>query len=200
MATQRTAPQPPVEQQEIKLGRPIINVTEASKTIDVLLRTCYLITKQDVHTLEHIKPAALRAAVKFGMESPITVHNTRLENLAARFPLRVHGPRSRAFVFNSHSSESILESCRVLCIHSSPAGGRHQRLHIDQKKLERRDLVRRTTCQGQRTRYPKGVAPGREWLGLPQTAQTLSSATPGLSYCACRTFMFKIWVAVSGRQ
>lgn len=80
-------PQPPVEQQELKLGRPIINVTEDSKTIEILLRICYPITQQDVRTLEHVEPA-LRAAMKFELEWPITVLTKRLEKLAAKFPLK----------------------------------------------------------------------------------------------------------------
>ena len=39
-------PQPPVDQQQLKYGRPIIDVSETSKALDLLLRLCYPINKQ----------------------------------------------------------------------------------------------------------------------------------------------------------
>ena len=79
-------PQPPLNQQELKYGRPIIHVSETSKALDPLLRICYPINKRKKLTAEEIE-VALAAAMKFEMEFAITVLTENLHTLAKSSPL-----------------------------------------------------------------------------------------------------------------
>ncbi|KAM5530307.1 hypothetical protein V8D89_016031 [Ganoderma adspersum] len=83
-------PQPPLDQQELKYGRPIINVTENSKALDPLLRICYPINKPKKLTAGEIE-VALAAAMKFEMELAITVLTENLRTLAKSSPLEAWG-------------------------------------------------------------------------------------------------------------
>nr|VWP02265.1 Extracellular lipase (EC [Ganoderma boninense] len=85
-------PQPPLDQQELKYGRPIIDVSETSKALDTLLRICYPINKPDSRSLEEIE-LALAAAIKFEMELPKTMLIAELKSktLTRRHPLEVWG-------------------------------------------------------------------------------------------------------------
>ncbi|KAI0794291.1 hypothetical protein C8Q74DRAFT_1365774 [Fomes fomentarius] len=82
-------PQPPSEQQELKLGRPIIPVSEDSVVIETLLRICYpIVYKPRERTLEEIE-SALRAAMKYEMELPTTVLLADLKKVLSTQPTRV---------------------------------------------------------------------------------------------------------------
>lgn len=70
------------------LSPPTVRVTEDSKTIEILLRICYPINQAEVRTLEEVEPA-LRAAMKFEMELPITILTKRLEKLVSKSPVEV---------------------------------------------------------------------------------------------------------------
>ncbi|TBU44078.1 hypothetical protein BD309DRAFT_63668 [Dichomitus squalens] len=83
-------PQPPVDQQQLKYGRPIINISETSKALDPLLRICYPINKTKERSLEEIE-LALSAALKFEMELPITMLTEELDALAPYRPLEIWG-------------------------------------------------------------------------------------------------------------
>lgn len=83
-------PQPPLNQQELKYGRPIIHVSETSKALDPLLRICYPINKRKKLTAEEIE-VALAAAMKFEMEFAITVLTENLHTLAKSSPLEAWG-------------------------------------------------------------------------------------------------------------
>ncbi|KAI0704129.1 hypothetical protein C8Q76DRAFT_801880 [Earliella scabrosa] len=63
----------PESQSEQAAGRPIITVTEDSKTIETLLRICYPIDKEETsRSLTEIEQA-LKAAIKYDMALPLTV-------------------------------------------------------------------------------------------------------------------------------
>ncbi|KAI1790305.1 hypothetical protein LXA43DRAFT_519293 [Ganoderma leucocontextum] len=84
-------PQPPLDQQQLKYGRPIIDVSETSKALDPLLRICYPINKPKGRSLEEIE-LALAAAMKFEMELPTTVLTEELYTLSKYgHPLEVWG-------------------------------------------------------------------------------------------------------------
>ena len=83
-------PQPPLDQQQLKNGRPIINVSETSKALYPLLRICYPINKPENRSLEEVE-LSLAAALKFEMELPITVLTNDLESFASSHPLKVWG-------------------------------------------------------------------------------------------------------------
>ncbi|KAM5530306.1 hypothetical protein V8D89_016030 [Ganoderma adspersum] len=83
-------PQPPLDQQELKYRRPIINVSESSKALYSLLRICYPISKPKNRTLEEVE-LSLAAAIKFEMEFPRTVLTDDLEAFASSRPLEVWG-------------------------------------------------------------------------------------------------------------
>lgn len=57
-------PQPPPDQQQLKYGRPIVDISEDSKALETLLRICYPINKPKKRTLDEVEPA-LHAAMKF---------------------------------------------------------------------------------------------------------------------------------------
>lgn len=82
-------PQPPSEQQELELGRPIIPVSEDSGVIETLLRICYpIVYKPKRCTLGEIE-SALRAAMKYEMELPTTVLHAKLKRMSSTQPMRV---------------------------------------------------------------------------------------------------------------
>ena len=81
-------PQPPPDQQQLKYGQPIIDVSETSKALDPLLRICYPINKPKKRSLEEVE-LSLAAAMKFEMELPTTVLTEDLTNFASSRPLEV---------------------------------------------------------------------------------------------------------------
>ena len=81
-------PQPPLYQQQLKDGRPIIEVSEESVVLDTILRICYPINNPSEWSLEEVEPA-LRAAIKYEMELPTTVLTTRLKSLIPVSPFQV---------------------------------------------------------------------------------------------------------------
>ncbi|PIL24757.1 hypothetical protein GSI_12643 [Ganoderma sinense ZZ0214-1] len=83
-------PQPPPDQQQLKSGRPIIELSETSKALDPLLRICYPINKPKNRSLEEVE-LSLAAAMKFDMELPTTVLMEDLESFASSRPLEVWG-------------------------------------------------------------------------------------------------------------
>ena len=81
-------PQPPPNQQQLKYGRPIIEVSEESMALETVLRICYPINNSSEWSLEEIEPALL-AAMKYEMELPTTVLMMRLKSLIPTSPLQV---------------------------------------------------------------------------------------------------------------
>ncbi|KAI0730809.1 hypothetical protein C8Q76DRAFT_774634 [Earliella scabrosa] len=81
-------PQPPPDQQQLKYGKPIVEVSEDSLALEALLRLCYPINKPKCRPL-NVTVAALRASMKYEMEMPITVLTKELEDNAVDFPLEV---------------------------------------------------------------------------------------------------------------
>lgn len=81
-------PQPPRGGDGEAFQRPIVDVTEDSKTLDRLLRLCYPILKPDMASFEDIVPT-LEAAIKYDMEYPIALLKGNLLSLVSARPLRV---------------------------------------------------------------------------------------------------------------
>lgn len=81
-------PQPSPDQEQLKYGKPIIEVSEDSVALETLLRICYPINKPAEFSIEQIEPA-LRAAMKYDMELPTAVLTRNLENLAKDRPMVV---------------------------------------------------------------------------------------------------------------
>ncbi|KAI0738446.1 hypothetical protein C8Q80DRAFT_244381 [Daedaleopsis nitida] len=81
-------PQPSPDQEQLKYGKPIIEVSEDSVALETLLRICYPINKPAGFSIEQIE-LALRAAMKYDMELPTTVLTGDLENVAKDRPMAV---------------------------------------------------------------------------------------------------------------
>ncbi|TFK79959.1 hypothetical protein K466DRAFT_656739 [Polyporus arcularius HHB13444] len=81
-------PQPPADQQELKEGRPIIELSEDSNTIETLLRICYPVNKPAQRTVQEME-VALRVAMKLEMELAITVLTDGLKGVALTSPMQV---------------------------------------------------------------------------------------------------------------
>ena len=81
-------PQPSSISRDEDAVRPIVDVTDDSKTLERLLRLCYPIGKEKLDELEDIVPV-LQAALKYDMEWPISLVTTDLLAIAPRSPLKV---------------------------------------------------------------------------------------------------------------
>ncbi|RPD58997.1 hypothetical protein L226DRAFT_572389 [Lentinus tigrinus ALCF2SS1-7] len=81
-------PQPPAGQEELKYGRPIVELGEDSGALETLLRIIYPINKPAKRTVKEVEPA-LRAAMKFEMELAVTVLTADLQAAASTHPMQV---------------------------------------------------------------------------------------------------------------
>ncbi|KAH9940719.1 uncharacterized protein BXZ73DRAFT_98547 [Epithele typhae] len=81
-------PQPPPDDQTLRIGRPTVTLTEDSKSIATVLKICYPIIKPTEWSLEEME-AGMRAALKFDMELPIAVLTDALEAAVQTRPLAV---------------------------------------------------------------------------------------------------------------
>ncbi|KAI0738441.1 hypothetical protein C8Q80DRAFT_244238 [Daedaleopsis nitida] len=127
------SPSPSRGQAQPKYGKPIVQVSENSMTLETLLRICYPIVQRDVETLEEVE-SSLRAAMKFEMELPIAVLTDRLEALTYRLPLQAWAVACRlnledvAKLAASQLSLCDLENCTPQLLEGVPAG-HYYRLH-----------------------------------------------------------------------
>ncbi|KAI1791844.1 hypothetical protein LXA43DRAFT_1061100 [Ganoderma leucocontextum] len=81
-------PQPSSLSQDANAARPIVDVTEDSKTLGRLLCLCYPIEKEKLDELKDIVPV-LQAAMKYDMKWPISLLTTDLLAIVPRSPLKV---------------------------------------------------------------------------------------------------------------
>ncbi|EJF57228.1 hypothetical protein DICSQDRAFT_112048 [Dichomitus squalens LYAD-421 SS1] len=81
-------PQPATPKQDQIIARPVIDITEDSKTIERLLRLCYPIEKEKLDEFEDIV-AVLQAAMKYDMKWPISSLTVDLLAIVPHSPLKV---------------------------------------------------------------------------------------------------------------
>ncbi|KAI9064029.1 hypothetical protein FKP32DRAFT_589744 [Trametes sanguinea] len=86
-ATMLQLPQPEAAL-EASSSRPLVTVSEDSKTLDSLLRLCYPVVKRGMTDVEETA-SILRTAMKYEMEWPISFLSSKLTNAAVNQPLRV---------------------------------------------------------------------------------------------------------------
>nr|VWO94991.1 N/A [Ganoderma boninense] len=106
-------PQPSSVSQVAIADRPVVDVTEDSRALEMLLRLCYPVLKEKLDKLDDIVPV-LQAAMKYDMEWPVYLLTSDLREIVPQSPLKVWAVACRCGLedFAKEAAAMIMENAK----------------------------------------------------------------------------------------